>query len=161
LTPQIHMLRGDWLLEALTAIHRNQARWEPLPTTPSFVTPQSKGRFHWDTQTWWTDAGEKSSNPPLAMHVYSPPEKRIDYPGEQWLLTPTWVREVRNALEVNGTHSAFVTYAENETTGSSIAYYSDQHGRVVWGRHPKALREAALTASDHMPYTPHLKNLDP
>ncbi len=150
---QIHMLRGDWLLEALTAIHRNEAHWEPLPTIPSHVTPHTKGRFHWDTQTWWTDAGEASSNPPLAMHVYSPPERRIDYPGEQWLITPTWLREVRNAMELNATHSAFVTYAQGNTT-KTVAYYSEQSKQVVWGNHPRALRTAALTASDHMPYAP-------
>jgi len=63
-------------------------------------------------------------------------------------------------MELNGSHPAFVTYA-TQTTGGSIAYYSDQHGKVVWGRHPKTLRQAALTASEHMPYTPHLKNLPP
>lgn len=160
ITQEIHMIRGDWLIEAITAIILNQAHWTPIPTTPTHLTPQTQGRFHWDTQTWWTDAGETTNNPPLQMHVYSPPETRINYPGEHWTITPTWLHTLFNELEANNTLNAVYQHATNNTT-NTIAYYNDTHKRVTWGNVPHDLRIAALTASSYMPYNPDLNYLTP
>jgi len=158
ITTQIHMIRGDWLIEAITAINRGQAHWKPIPTNPSHLPPHTQGRYHQPTNTWWTHAGETTTNPPLQMHVYSPPETRINYPGEHWTITPTWLHTLFNELNDNNTLHAVQQHATNNTT-STIAHYNDTHKHVIWGNVPHDLRIAALTASNHMPYNPLLNYL--
>ena len=148
------MLRGDWLIEALTAIARNQAKWEPMPA--NHTNPNAPpGRFHAPTQTYWQDAREDPGIPrPMYMTIRIPAEPDINYLGETLWVTPTWVREVHAAFVDHDVMEAFNNYAQSDSA-TSIAYYDKQAKQVRWGLHPNAIRRAALIVSDYTDYNPN------
>ena len=151
---EIEMLRGDWLIEALTAIARNQAKWEPMPA--NHTNPNAPpGRFHAPTQQYWQDAREDPGIPrPMFMTIRIPAEPGVQYPGETLWVTPTWVREVHQAFRDAGVMYAFDVYTRNDSA-TSIAYYDKQTKQVRWGLHPNAIRRAALIVSDYTDYQPN------
>ncbi len=155
MTEDIRRLRGDWLIEALTAIARGQGRWTPIPTKPLGMNHGAPGRFHQPTQTYWPEAREDSAaDPPMVRYVRIPGETALNYPGERVTITPTWVRHVHAQFAKARCYDTFVDYARSDNA-YSIAYYLPRERRVVWsGNHPNLMRTAALIASDAMEYTP-------
>ena len=154
-TEDIRRYRGDWLIEALTAIARQQGTWTPIPTKPLNMSHGTPGRFHAPTQTYWPEAREDAgADPPLMRQVRIPSETDIDYPGERLTITPTWVREVHEALKQAGCLNAFHNYCKSDSP-HAIAYYSPRRHAVVWhGEHPHQLHMACLVTSDLMEYQP-------
>lgn len=156
MTQDIRMLRGDWILESLTSILRNQAKWVPIPTKPTTSHNAPPGRFHPDTQTYWPEAREDSNPPgPRMMMIRIPKEPAIQYPGETLTLTPTLTRQIFDAFRTANVWNAVQDYARGDSTGS-IAYYAPRLQKVVWGMHPTDLQTAALIASDYLDYAPHV-----
>jgi len=153
MTRDIRMPRGDWIIESLTRILRNQAKWVPIPTKPT-TGNAPPGRFHPETQTYWPDAREDAAaEPPKYMMIRIPKEPAINYPGETLTITPWLTREIFAAFHTAGVHDAFRDYARGDSTGS-IAYYNPHKQKVVWGLHPTELHTAALIASDYLEYNP-------
>lgn len=152
MTEAIRMLRGDWLLEALNAVARNEAHWEDYPSNhknPNAVP----GRFHAPTQSYWQDAREDPGIPkPQYMTIRIPGEPDVDYEGEELTITPTQVRDVHEAFAHAGVLYAFRSWTQRDDT-SQVAYYDKTMKKVVWGMVPKPIRQAALIASDCLPPT--------
>lgn len=143
---QTHMLRGDWLIEAIAAIHRNETQWRNLPTTPTPTNPRTPGRYHHETQTWWTHQKETTNLQPQYTIVHSPPEHAINYPGEQWTLTPTWYKQTLQNLKDHNLHDTLIQHI-NQDTRPIIAYYDNNKKRVVWGTQNHKLRHTAIHLS--------------
>ena len=155
-TENIRLLRGDWLLESLTAISRGQLHFQPIPTKPPMTTGNpAPGRFHEPTGKYWPDARESAAaSPPMYAQVRIPGEEDINYPGERLTITPTWVRRVHGEFMLRGCYDAFRDYARGDDSWS-VAYYSTREKRVILnGFHPKALHEACRAVSDLTPYEP-------
>lgn len=154
MTRDIQMLRGDWILETLTAIHRNQAKWIPMPPNHT-PTSANLGRFHTPTQQYWPDTREDAAAPrPMYMTIRIPPDQRINYPGEELTITPTWARNLTQTLKDHQVHHAFMEYARGDVS-FSIAYIDEHTHQAKWGLAPHALRLAAQLASESLPYNPN------
>lgn len=155
-TDDIRLLRGDWLIETLTAISRGQLHFKPIPTKPPATTGNpAPGRYHTPTGQYWPDAREHAgAAPPMYAHVRIPGEEDIHYPGERLTITPTWVRQVHGAFMIEGCYDAFRDYARGDDS-RSIAYYSTRERRVILnGFHSKAMHAACRIVSDLTPYQP-------
>lgn len=157
MTSDQRKLRADWLLESLTAIHRNEARWTPFPPNHNPQTA-NLGRFHTPTQQWWPETREDAGAPrPMYMTIRIPPEPRIEYPGEEITITPTQVRDIINAMKRHDVYHSFITYTRGDNP-ASVAYYNERTKRVEWGMQPNDVRHAALLASDYVPFNPNCIN---
>lgn len=153
MTEDVRRYRGDWLIEALVAMRRNPHYWQTMTLTPEWVDRHSKGRYHWPTGKWDTQAGDKD-NPgqPRYKLVTLPHESDIDYPGETWFLTPSWQTEMVRLIELDGLMHEFRAYEQNvDKVGASIAHYSPSKRAVVWGPHSHAVRRCVLIVSDATP----------
>ena len=152
---QTHMLRGDWLTEILTAHHRNQIKWQTFTLTPNHITNNNTGRFHKPTQTYDPTTIESTTPGPQYHTAINPPEPNINYPGEQWTITPTWIRHAHQTLKEHNLHTAFLNHANDPNNHTSIAHYNDYKQTVTWGHNtPHELRQVALILSTLMEYTP-------
>lgn len=153
---QLDMHRGRWLLHELTTMRSELDPWEHIPIKPDWMQIDIRGRYHQETGTWWTDAGEQTSpGGPRYKYCFIPGNPHLHYDGEVQFLTPGWKRTMEDHLHSANIYDELEAYERNmDKNPSAVCYWHRQRGRMVWGPHSIAMREVVLILATFTPSSP-------